>query len=90
MVKSLNARTVEACKFSLNLVEEALYGVHDGGDTGNTLPEKRSRLVDDLSVMLKVPDRESERHCSLCVRSMIREIGSNVWFCGYPRILIYS
>eukprot|EP01084_Bolivina_argentea_P037809 69923_1 len=58
MVKSLNARTVEACKFSLNLIEEALYEVDDGGATGNSIPEKRSRLVDDLSVMLKVPDRE--------------------------------
>ncbi len=61
MVKPVNARTVEACKFSLNLVENALYGVGDGGDTGNSIPEKGSRLMDDLSMMLNVPDRESEQ-----------------------------
>ncbi len=61
MVKSLHARTVEACKFSLNLVEEALCEIDDGGDTGNGIPEKRISLVDDLLVMLKVPDRKSER-----------------------------
>ncbi len=61
MVKSPHAQTVEACKFSLNLVEEALCGVDDGGDAGNCIPEKRSSLVDDLSVILKVPDRKSER-----------------------------
>ncbi len=72
MVKSLNSRTVEACKFSLNLIEEALYEVDDGGATGNSIPEKRSRLVDDLSVMLKVPDRESERYCGLCVCCVIQ------------------
>ncbi len=60
MVKPLHARTIEACKFSLNLVNEALCGIDDGSDTGSDISEKRS-LLDDLSVILKIPDRKSKR-----------------------------